>query len=86
MENLKKLFIFRWDIILLVLEPLVNARKNVKNSKFNFNPNKKRFSKYLSFTVFEYILDKNYIIWYTGRARMQKVPKLALFAKIEVFP
>jgi hypothetical protein len=52
MENPKIWFIFRLDIILLGLGHLVNARKNAKNSKFNFNPKKKRFSKYLSVTVF----------------------------------
>ena len=52
MENPKIWFIFRLDIILLGLGHLVNARKDVKNSKFNFNPKKKRFSKYLSVTVF----------------------------------
>ena len=82
MENPKIWFIFRLDIILLGLGHLVNARKDVKNSKFNFNPKKKRFSKYLSVTVFGDLIMKNCIIWYYGWARMQKVPKLALFAKI----
>ncbi len=29
----------------------------------------------------EYILAKNCIIWYTGRARMQKVPNLTFLLK-----
>ena len=52
MQNPKILFIFRQDIILLVLEHLVNARKNAQNSNLNFCPKKNKFSKYLSVTVF----------------------------------
>jgi hypothetical protein len=69
----------------LGLGHLVNARKNVKNSKFNFNPKKKIFSKYLSVTVFEDLLStfwqKIVTFGSTGRARVLKVPKLTLFAK-----
>jgi hypothetical protein len=44
----------------------------------------KNFKTSLCYSVWElikYILAKNCFIWYSGRARMQKVPKLALFAK-----
>ena len=40
----------------MVLEHLVNARKNAQNSNLNFCPKKNKFSKYLSVTVFADLL------------------------------